>query len=328
MNKVIKSNLCLLIFFLVSQTLFAVPGLEKSWKAIHPNSEITCSSCHNSNAITLPSNFNVTEEGRRRYQEILKNRNLGRTIKTKINPISRIDFAVLGDSRSDLDTNREIVRQICQDKPGAVFHTGDMVSNGDMAQQWKDVLPIYQCLIEKKNLYHSCGNHEASHCTQNVVRQALGNDKAYYTVDFKGVTFIALDSNQITGGQIQWLSGLPTGKKYIPFLHHPAYPILAGHSGSDSVIKSFVPQFKRLGVKLVFTGHNHGYDRNEKDGITYITAGGGGAPLYPCGSASGALQACVSDYHYVRCQFEKDLITCQPKLIDGTVVDSVTVKLD
>jgi predicted phosphodiesterase len=314
------------VFILLSQKSLGVPGLERGWKAIHPNSEISCTGCHNSNALVLPSNANVTEQGREKYREILTVRQRGMTIKTKIEPLKKVDFAVMGDSRSDLVINKEVVNQIVLDKPGAVFHTGDMVADGDIETQWQDVFSVYQSFYEKKNLYHVCGNHESNHCTKNLVRKALGNDKAFYTVDFKGFTFVALDSNRVTAEEIQWLSNLPVGKRYIPFLHHPAYPVLAGHSGHDPVIKTFVPQFKRLGVKLVFTGHNHGYDRNEKDGITYVTAGGGGAPLYPCGSVSGSHQACVSDYHYIRCQAELNEIICQAKLLDGSLVDSISVK--
>ena len=309
----------------LSIVALAVPGLEKSWKAIHPSSAISCNSCHNSIMGTEPSNSNVSSDGMGKYQEILKIRKVGLPLFNKIVPLAKIDFAVMGDSRSDLETNREIVNQICKDQPEALFHTGDMVANGDNTKEWNAVLPIYKCFLEKKNLYHVCGNHEANHCTENVVRKALENNRSFYTVEFKGFTFIALDSNQINGQQIRWLANLPKGKNYIPFFHHPAYPVLAGHTGSLSVIDNFVPQFKRLGVKLVFTGHNHGYDRNEKDGITYVTAGGGGAPLYPCGSLSGPKQACVSDYHYVRCAIKKTVITCQAKLIDGMFVDSVTV---
>lgn len=314
-----------LMIFQISALGWSVPGLEKSWRAIHPNAEITCTSCHNSNALSQPSNFNVTTEGREKYQEILKVRRSGLPIKSNIVPFPKIDFAVLGDSRSDIETNRIIVEQIASDHPEVVFHTGDMVADGDNEALWKQVYPVYQAFYPNKNLHHVCGNHEASHCTQNIVRKALGNEKAFYTVEFKGFTFVALDSNQVTGEQIQWLAKLPLGKRYIPFFHHPAYPILAGHTGHDPVIKNFVPQFKRLGVKLVFTGHNHGYDRNEKDGITYVTAGGGGAPLYPCGASHGSQQACVSDYHYVRCKTEADSIACQAKLIDGSTVDEVRV---
>jgi acid phosphatase type 7 len=146
-------------------------------------------------------------------------------------------------------------------------------------------------------------------------------------VDFKGLTFLALDSNRVTEEEINWLKSLPIGKRYIPFFHHPAYPVLLGHQGSNEVIRKFIPQFKRLGVRLVFTGHNHGYDRNEVDGITYMTSGGGGAPLYPCGTVTDEKQVCVSEYHYVRCGISASAVTCQMKLTDGTILDSVSITL-
>ena len=39
-------------------------------------------------------------------------------------------------------------------------------------------------------------------------------------------------------------------------------------------------RFEEYGVNVVFQGHDHNYERLEKNGIIYITSGGGGAPLY------------------------------------------------
>jgi predicted phosphodiesterase len=39
--------------------------------------------------------------------------------------------------------------------------------------------------------------------------------------------------------------------------------------------------FKNTGVKLVLSGHNHNYQRAEKDGVTYIISGLGGESQYP-----------------------------------------------
>ncbi len=38
--------------------------------------------------------------------------------------------------------------------------------------------------------------------------------------------------------------------------------------------------FLRTGVKAVFAGDDHRYDRIEKENILYLITGGGGAPIY------------------------------------------------
>ena len=40
------------------------------------------------------------------------------------------------------------------------------------------------------------------------------------------------------------------------------------------------PLFLEHRVSLVLCGHNHAYERFERDGLTYVTDGGGGALLY------------------------------------------------
>jgi len=52
-------------------------------------------------------------------------------------------------------------------------------------------------------------------------------------------------------------------------------------------------------VSLVLQGHNHAYERLEADGITYITSGGGGAPLYPCVRPSPELRRCLAEHHFL-----------------------------
>jgi predicted phosphodiesterase len=305
---------------------FGVAGLEKTWKAYHPGSEGSCFTCHSTKKNELPSNQNVSELGRRYYSEIMEMRKNGAPHFRPYSPLQKVDFAVFGDSRTNLEVNEKIVNEIVKDNPEAVFHTGDMVADGNNSSQWNALLPIMEKLLNPKILFPSCGNHEGSGCVKNVIREALGNDKYYYTQELGNFQFVALDSNRINSKQLQWINDLEPGKNYIPYFHHPAYPVMAGHGPDSTVKKEFIPRFKRLGVKLVFTGHNHGYDRTIEDGIMYVTVGGGGAPLYPCPKTIRPDQVCISDYGYLRCAMDVRRITCQAKLLDGMLIDSFTVE--
>ena len=43
--------------------------------------------------------------------------------------------------------------------------------------------------------------------------------------------------------------------------------------------EELAPSFAEYGVRLALAGHLHGYERFERDGMTYITAGGAGGPV-------------------------------------------------
>ncbi|OHB68553.1 MAG: hypothetical protein A2V70_17005 [Planctomycetes bacterium RBG_13_63_9] len=65
----------------------------------------------------------------------------------------------------------------------------------------------------------------------------------------------------------------------IVYLHNPIYTSCSGHGERDEPVinDSLAAMFETHGVDLVFSGHNHIYERYSHNGVTYIIAGGGGA---------------------------------------------------
>jgi DNA repair exonuclease SbcCD nuclease subunit len=49
---------------------------------------------------------------------------------------------------------------------------------------------------------------------------------------------------------------------------------------ASTIFGKYHELFKNTGVKLVLSGHNHNYQRAEKDGITYVISGLGGQSKY------------------------------------------------
>lgn len=269
---------------------------------------------------------NVTEEGQANYREILERTHSLKKAPKKIKPLAHIDFDVMGDSRTDYAIAAKTITAICADHASMVLHTGDIVENGEDNSQWQRLLGDYSCLLKQNHFYPACGNHEGNRCVNNVFRETLGNTQRYYSEELNGFTFLILDSITVDAKELQWLSQLPPGKFYIPVLHYAAYPLIAGHPGEPLIQKEFVPRFKKLGVRLVLNGHNHGYDRNTVDGITYVTTGGAGAPLYPCGPFTPKKgQVCDSTYHYLQCALHQSAVTCVAKQLDGTLLDRFSI---
>jgi hypothetical protein len=105
------------------------------------------------------------------------------------------------------------------------------------------------------------------------------NGERYYS--FKpsltaGVRFFALDSNYMDPTQVEWLEKelAASGSDWkIAFFHHPPYS--SGMHGSNEILRDQVePIFLKHGVNVVFTGHEHFYERiKPQKGIQYFVAG-------------------------------------------------------
>ena len=125
--------------------------------------------------------------------------------------------------------------------------------------------------------YAALGNHDDPN--QRIYKQFNMNGERYYS--FKpsltsNVRFFALDSNYIDPKQIEWLEKeqAASGSDWkIPFFHHPMYA--SGMHGSDEILKGQLePLFLKYGVDVVFTGHEHFYERiKPQKGIQYFVEG-------------------------------------------------------
>ena len=115
---------------------------------------------------------------------------------------------------------------------------------------------------------------------------------------------LALDSNIAEDPtQLAWAGGQLEGldrERYVhvvAFFHHPVYSS-GPHGGSRvegptaAVRARWMPLFRKHGVDLVFTGHDHLFEHwieRYRDGsgqqrrMDQIVSGGGGAPLYAYG---------------------------------------------
>ena len=83
--------------------------------------------------------------------------------------------------------------------------------------------------------------------------------------------------------QYKWLNGDISGSSKpwkIVVFHNPAWAASKGRERYQHIRDNLHPLFIEKGIKLVIQGHNHFYSRCVKDGITYLTLGGGGAGLY------------------------------------------------
>ena len=74
------------------------------------------------------------------------------------------------------------------------------------------------------------------------------------------------------------------------------------------------------GVDLLFSGHDHIYERGQGVGIKYIISGGGGAPLYRT-SKVATTRMSEATYHFVEVTTDGDALHVLARRIDGSVLD-------
>ncbi len=195
-------------------------------------------------------------------------------------------IAVYGDSRTGHSAHERIMEGIASITPVAVFHTGDLVGNGNNSKDWKTFNRIKSKLPSGTLFYPALGNHEKESPLYFNNFTLPGNER-WYSVEISGVHFTILDSGtdlSLNSTQYQWLendlSSVGSGINFIAVLfHYPPYS--TGRHGEDPkrLRSKIVPLFKQYGVDLVFSGHDHNYERLLVNGTQYIVTGGGGAPL-------------------------------------------------
>jgi acid phosphatase type 7 len=136
------------------------------------------------------------------------------------------------------------------------------------------------------------GNHDVRVDGGRYELDALRMPAKYYERSRAGLDLFVLNSNSVGDRQTHWLRrhlAASTATWKIVTFHHPAYTC-GGYLSNPDVVSRWVPLFRRYGVDLVLSGHDHSYQRfAPSHGVTYVVHGGGGQELYP-------LRACPSGY--------------------------------
>ncbi|MBB6062547.1 putative phosphodiesterase [Thermosipho japonicus] len=201
----------------------------------------------------------------------------------------RYKFLVYGDTRTNNDWHKVVCDEMAKENALFVLHTGDLVESGIVPIDWDRFFDAVHDLYSTTPLFPTLGNHEHNSILyyQAFMTAEGGGDfhKQWYSFDIGPVHYIFLDSdveqNTVEDSiQTEWLENdlKNTNKPYIVVLfHHPFFSNVKNRG------QQFRPTWHDLFVKykvsVVFNGHIHHYERFYKDGIMYVTTGGGGAPL-------------------------------------------------
>lgn len=145
--------------------------------------------------------------------------------------------------------------------------------------------PFEGLLNAKVPFYATLGNHDVQAGRQAQTSYPLFNMKGknYYQLS-KGdglVDFFMLDTTDFDEKQKSWLEShlrSSNAKWKFALFHHPLYSSGKRHGSEDELKTVMEPILVQHGVKVVFSGHDHFYERtNLQKGIQYFVTGAAGA---------------------------------------------------
>jgi predicted MPP superfamily phosphohydrolase len=202
------------------------------------------------------------------------------------NRADSVKFAVLGDfgtGSSEQYQLAQVMKRVHDQYPyDMVILVGDNLYGSERPQDFKQKFedPYKPLLDADVKFYASLGNHDARE--QRYYKLFNMDGKLYYSFkpSKQSVRFFALESTYLDPEQVAWfekeLQGSNSDWK-IPYFHHPPYSSGDRH-GSDTRLREVLePLFLKYGVSVVFTGHDHFYERTKpQKGIVYFVTGSGG----------------------------------------------------
>ena len=259
--------------------------------------------------------------------------------------------------------HEEIINAYLQHDPDFIVHTGDMVLTGGLWYQWiafnESIAAVREAGIP---FYGVVGNHEKYTDQWYVYDEEFinyrtyfdfphvidepGENELYYSFDYERVHFVFLNtedyfddredgSNEFncSAAQMNWfiadLSETHSHDFIVVSFHRTAWSIREDRPDrwwqAETVRDDFHDIFVQNGVDLVLMGHDHLYYHTIRDGIHYVTTGGGGAPLAgidPDPPIWQEIDIAYSVYHYCHIEVNRTHVTVTALTPDDTALES------
>jgi 3',5'-cyclic AMP phosphodiesterase CpdA len=114
----------------------------------------------------------------------------------------------------------------------------------------------------------------------------------------------------------------------VVIFHHPIFASEAGGHKEDERKWGpiLLPIFEEYGVRLVFAGHIHAYERSSYNNIYFVTTGGGGAPLYACRKAGDYSEKYIMKHHFCTLSLLDNTLKIDVFDIDLIPIDNFEIK--
>ena len=195
-----------------------------------------------------------------------------------------VRFAVIGDAGTGASAQYGVSRQMTVARAAFPFEFVIMLGDNLYGRQDprgfvdKFERPYADLLGAGVIFYAALGNHDDP-ASRFYPAYNMGGER-YYTFARSKVRFFVLDTNLLDRKQIAWLEDVLSKSRdewKICYFHHPLYSNAGRHGSHVDLRVMLEPLLVRHGVDVVFSGHDHVYERvKPQKGITYFVAGSSG----------------------------------------------------
>jgi len=201
--------------------------------------------------------------------------------------LDSVRFAVIGDMGTGTKPQYEVAGKMIEYRQKFPFQfvtmLGDNIYDDDGGAtgdyESKFGRPYKPLLDAGVKFYATLGNHDKPN--QRFYMPFNMDGQQYYTYKKGNVRFFVLDTNDMNPRQLAWLEKelQNSGSDWIIcYYHHPLYSSGAFHDASKGLRRVLEPLFVKYGVQVVFSGHNHVYERvKPQKGIYHFTEGASGS---------------------------------------------------
>ena len=193
-------------------------------------------------------------------------------------------FAVIGDNGTGRTPQYDLARQMLKTHASQPFEfvlmVGDNMYGSQQPRDFVDKfeIPYGPFLRMGMPFYAALGNHDEPD-NRNYPKFNM-NGQRFYAVARGNARFFFLDTNFLDSPQIKWFEGAlrdATEQWKIVVFHHPIYSDGDRHGPNVSIRVALEPLLVRYGVDIVFSGHEHVYERiKPQKGIVYFIVGSSG----------------------------------------------------
>ncbi|MDP7114142.1 MAG: metallophosphoesterase [Myxococcota bacterium] len=207
-------------------------------------------------------------------------------------------LAFVGDTRTNHWDHEDVIDRLIETVgyPDMIVNTGDLVEDGDEADQWEEFFSIEHEVLARGALVAAPGNHDDSGdyamFDQYLEPPSTNGNGHYHSFDYGNLHMLVIDTQETFfpgTDQYDFIQADLMAASADPAIDHlwvsghwPAYSSgahgIADHDEWGQVRDYLQPLFDVYGVQIYWCGHDHHYERAVVNNVTYIVTGGGGAP--------------------------------------------------
>jgi hypothetical protein len=255
-------------------------------------------------------------------------------LKLPLKPNS-VRFAVIGDSGTGENAQYQTAAEMAECHSRFPFDfvimLGDNIYGGhspaDFKRKFED--PYRPLLDASVKFYASLGNHDQTN--ERLYKPFNMDGKRYYTFKRGSAQFFALDSNYMDPQQLDWLTHAlqDSGSAWkICYFHHPLYSHAKAHGADVDLRSRLEPLFQVHGVNVVWSGHDHDYERMKpQNGVVYFVLGNSGQlRFHDLRPSPETAKGFDTDQSFALVEIAEDALYFQTVSRTGQTVDSGIVE--